>query len=85
MNRIPSLAAFIALAAFAADAFAETPSRPKAGSQPPEGVHVQPRGPSFVPNTSQDDIVQRRLTIYNADQDAINTAFDRKLRICRGC
>ncbi|MET4255106.1 hypothetical protein ABIC09_000028 [Bradyrhizobium sp. S3.12.5] len=85
MNPIPSLAAFLALAAFSVDAFAESPSTQKADSRPPEGVHVQPRGPGFVPNTSQDDIVQRRLTIFNGDQDAINTAFDRRLRICRGC
>jgi hypothetical protein len=52
-----------------------------------ENVHVQPHGYPFDPNSAGVDDVQRRLTIFNAEQAVQDAAFDRKLKstICRGC
>jgi len=87
MNPVLKVAACFALAIGPADALAEQPA---VASQPTtleaaESVHVQPRGPGFAPNSAQDDVVQGKLPIFNETQRARESAFDRKLRICRGC
>lgn len=56
------------------------PSSPITG-----GVRVQPRGQDFMPNTTEDDAIQRRLSISNEQQGLEDVALDKKLRICRGC
>jgi len=68
-------------------AMAEPPSvpLPEAGVGVAEGVHVQPRGSTFAPNSAEDDTVQKRITIFNATQKLLDAWFDRKLTICRGC
>lgn len=49
------------------------------------GVRVQPRGQDFMPNSTEDDAIQRRLSISNEQQGLEDVALDKKLRICRGC
>ena len=63
---------------------AQSPS-PAESAGMPESVRVQPRGRTFMPNSSEDDTVQRRLTNSNAAQAADDAMFDRKLSICRRC
>jgi hypothetical protein len=58
---------------------------PVAGSGVAESVHVQPRGSTFAPNSAEVDAVQKRITIFNATQAVLDTWFDKKLTICRGC
>jgi hypothetical protein len=60
------------------------PPPPKAQNTA-ESVRVQPRGDAFVPNSPQEDAVQKGITTFNARQELLDEAFDRKLRICRGC
>jgi hypothetical protein len=60
------------------------PPSPKAQNTA-ESVHVQPRGSDFAPNSAQEEAVQKGITIFNATQELLDEAFDRKLRICRGC
>jgi hypothetical protein len=50
-----------------------------------ETVRVQPRGNDFVPNSSQEDAVQKRITDFNSTQENLDASFDSKLHICRGC
>jgi hypothetical protein len=50
-----------------------------------EVVRVQPRGNDFMPNSSQEDAVQKRITDFNSTQENQDASFDRKLHICRGC
>jgi hypothetical protein len=68
-------------------AMAEPPSvtPPGAGIGVAENVHVQPRGSTFVPNSTEEDAVQKRITIFNGRQRLLDAWFDRKLTICRGC
>jgi len=59
-------------------------------TQPPapgaaESVRVQPRGSAFTPNSAEDDAVQKRITIFNAEQRLLDASFDRRLTICRRC
>lgn len=62
------------------------PPTPKKPSSPViDGVRVQPRGQAFMPNTTEDDTIQRRLTIFNDQQGLGDVSLDKKLRICRGC
>jgi hypothetical protein len=51
----------------------------------PESVHVQPRANTFMPNSPAEDVVQKRITDFNQKQEMLETEFDKKLRICRGC
>ena len=68
-------------------AMAEPPSvtPPGAGVGVAENVHVQPRGSTFAPNSTEEDAVQKRITIFNGRQRVLDARFDRKLTICRGC
>jgi hypothetical protein len=50
-----------------------------------DSVRVQPRGKDFMPNSRDEAVVQERLKIFNSTQELQDAAFDRKLRICRGC
>jgi hypothetical protein len=58
---------------------------PKGPSVSGEVVHVQPRRPDFMPNSGEDDAIQRRLSTFNKQQGFEDIALDRKLKICRGC
>jgi hypothetical protein len=67
---------------------AESGSNPPPAKPPPaavEDARVQPRGKEFMPNSADDQAIQRRLTIFNEQQGLENTALDKKLKICRGC
>jgi hypothetical protein len=48
-------------------------------------LQIQPRGSTFAPNSAEVDAVQKRITIFNATQAVLDTWFDKKLTICRGC
>lgn len=87
MNQILPIAAFFMLTVMPADTIAEPSivAPPSTAVETIEGVHVQPRGPGFAPNSAQDDAVQGRITIFNATQAIQDAALDRKLRICRRC
>jgi hypothetical protein len=50
-----------------------------------DNVRVQPHRPAFTPNSAEYDAVQRRLSIFNETQAAQDTAFDKRLTICRRC
>jgi hypothetical protein len=50
-----------------------------------DSVHVQPRRNTFMPNSAAEDEVQRRIADFNQKQGVVETEFDRRLRICRGC
>jgi hypothetical protein len=81
------VAAFFTLAIGPADALAEQPA---VAAQPTileasESVYVRLKGPGFAPNSTQDDVIQGRITIFDETQRAIDAALDRNLRICRGC
>ena len=54
-------------------------------TETPESVHVQPRGRAFAPKSSEDEAVQKQLTIANKRQRRLDANFDRKLTICRRC
>lgn len=87
MNSVLKIAACFTLAIDPAGALAEQPA---VASQPTtveaaESVHVQPRGPGFAPHSAKDDVVQGQITIFNETQRTLETAFNRKLRICRDC
>jgi hypothetical protein len=78
---------FYAFVVMPLTAMAETPSAPP--PQKAEGeadtVRVQPRGNDFAPSSTEEDAVQRRITIFNSTQEILDESFDKKLRICRGC
>ncbi|CCE10681.1 exported hypothetical protein [Bradyrhizobium sp. STM 3843] len=65
-----------------ADPAAPPPSREQSAV---DGVHVQPRRDTFMPNSAAEDELQRRITDFNQKQGGVEAEFDRKLRICRGC
>lgn len=67
-------------------AMADPASVPPSREQSPaDSVRVQPRGNTFMPNSAAEREVQRRITDFNQKQGVVETEFDRKLRICRGC
>ncbi|MET4115457.1 hypothetical protein ABIB85_001855 [Bradyrhizobium sp. JR1.5] len=57
---------------------------PKAPS-PAESVQVQPRSDEFMPNSTAEDAVQRRIADFNRKQEGLDADLDKKLKICRGC
>jgi hypothetical protein len=60
------------------------PALPK-GAKLADGVHVQPRGETFSPDTADENAVQKRIRIFNEEQGRLDADFDKKLKICRGC
>jgi len=38
-----------------------------------------------MPNSTEDNAIQRRLSIFNKQQGLEDLALDKKLKICRGC
>jgi hypothetical protein len=80
------IALFLASAVATLGAFADDRKQsPAAPLAVPEDVHVQPRRPGFAPHPSEVDDLQRRITDFNAKQQAPDAMFDRKLNICRRC
>jgi hypothetical protein len=78
--------ALIALAIVASAAIADEIQMPLAPrDESASSVHVQPRGKHFVPHSSEDDDIQRRITTFNSAQKILDAAFDKKLMICRRC
>jgi hypothetical protein len=69
----------------AAMAGSDQPPAKKPSTPPVENARVQPRGQEFMPNSSEDDAIQRRLSIFNQQQGLEDVALDKKLKICRGC
>jgi hypothetical protein len=47
-------------------------------------VHVQPRAKNFRPHSRASEAEQRRLSAFDAKQQKLDAAFDRKLDNC-GC
>jgi hypothetical protein len=88
MHWVKSISVLLLLTLAPVVAIAESQRIPSCSSvttEEPESVHVQPRGRAFAPNSAQEDEVQRRITIFNANQAMEDAAFDRRLRICRRC
>jgi hypothetical protein len=83
---LPSAALLLALhAPTAAETGSDQPSAKTPSVVTVEDVRVRPRGRHFIPNSAEDEAIQRRLTIFNEQQSLDNAALDKKLRICRGC
>ena len=79
-------ALILSFAAIPLTAMADPASVPSSREQSvAESVHVQPRANTFMPNSQAEDVVQKRITDFNQKQENLETEFDRKLRICRGC
>ena len=87
MHLLSRVTVLFALTGTPLAAMAEPPSvpLPMGGAGVAESVHVQPRGSHFAPNSAEDDAIQKRMTIFNATQAVVDTRFDKKLTICRGC
>jgi hypothetical protein len=54
--------------------------------QPPAeapAVHVQPRAEDFYPHSPASEAEQHRLSEFDAEQQKLDQALDRKLNICR--
>jgi hypothetical protein len=47
------------------------------------GVHVQPRADDFQPRSPASEAEQRRLSEFDAEQQKLDDALDKKLNICR--
>jgi len=77
---------FWTVAAVPLMALADPASNPVSKEQSAaEDVHVQPRGPTFMPNSTAEGAVQKGITDFNEKQEVLDAEFDKKLRICRGC
>jgi hypothetical protein len=87
MRLFSRVTVFLAFTATSLPAMAELPSvsPPGAGAGVAESVHVQPRGSTFAPSSAEEEIIQKRITIFNEMQRLLDSRLDRKLRICRGC
>ena len=83
----PSTALLFVLAGLpiTATAASDLPSPKTSSSHPVETVRVQPRSQDFMPNSTEDNAIQRRLSIFNEQQGREDLALDKKLKICRGC
>jgi hypothetical protein len=46
-------------------------------------VHVQPRGEDFIPNSRANEAEQEKLSKFDAKQEKLDEALDKKLNICR--
>jgi hypothetical protein len=78
---------FYALAILPLTAVAQTPT-PAPSPKPQavdETVRVQPRGSGFMPDSAQEDAVQKRIMDFNSTQQNLDASLDKNLRICRGC
>ena len=85
MHWLVSIAVLFTLTFASVVAVAESSQNSRVTADAPESVRVQPRGRIFDPNSTQEEEVQRRITIFNATQAVEDAAFDRRLRICRRC
>ena len=85
MHWLVSIAVLFTLTFAPVVAIAESSQNSRVTADAPERVRVQPRGRIFDPNSTQEEEVQRRITIFNATQAVEDAAFDRRLRICRRC
>ena len=85
MHWLVSIAVLFTLTFAPVAAIAESSQNSRVTADAPESVRVQPRGRIFDPNSTQEEEVQRRITIFNATQGVEDAAFDRRLKICRRC
>jgi hypothetical protein len=82
----PATALLFTLAGLPITATADSDQQsPKRSSSPFETARVQPRRQDFMPNSAEDNAIQRRLSIFNEKQGLDDLALDKKLKICRGC
>jgi hypothetical protein len=51
--------------------------------QPAPSVHVQPRADDFQPHSAASEAEQRRLSAFDAKQQKLDEALDKKLSVCR--
>jgi hypothetical protein len=79
---IPILASILFLNGLAVQA---EPLAGLATSAPAEApaVHVQPRAADFQPRSPASEAEQKRLSVFDAKQQKLDEALDRKLSICR--
>jgi hypothetical protein len=64
----------------AADPLAGSATAPAAAAPT---VHVQPRAEDFYPHSPASEAEQRRLSAFDAEQQKLDDALDKKLNVCR--
>jgi hypothetical protein len=75
--------------AFASAVVLSNASAEEAGTMIPPTVlpapvgHAQPTERNFTRNSSADEIEQRRLSVFDAQQSKLDEILDKKLNICR--
>jgi hypothetical protein len=80
---------FLVMLAFASaivssNAFAQDAGTVIPPTVPPAPVgHAQPTAGSFTPNSTANEIEQRRLSAFDAQQHKFDEMLDKKLNICR--
>ena len=55
--------------------------QPQAAGAP--AVHVQPRAQDFSPHSEANEVEQGKLSAFDAKQNKLDEALDKKLNICR--
>ena len=47
--------------------------------------HLQPRAEQFPPRSPAEQVEQRNMSIFDAQQRRLDEELDKQLNICRGC
>jgi hypothetical protein len=47
--------------------------------------HLQPRAQQFPPRSPAEQVEQRNMSIFDAQQQKLDEELDKQLNICRGC
>ena len=47
--------------------------------------HLQPRAQQFPPRSPAEQVEQRNMSIFDAQQRKLDEELDKQLNICRGC
>jgi hypothetical protein len=47
--------------------------------------HLQPRAQQFPPRSPSEQVEQRNMSIFDAQQHKLDEELDKQLNICRGC
>jgi hypothetical protein len=78
----PILASILLLNSLAVQAEPLAGSATSAPAEAP-AVHVQPRADDFQPRSAASEAEQKRLSAFDAEQQKLDEALDKKLSICR--
>jgi hypothetical protein len=83
MRKLLVMLAF-ASAIVSGNAFAQDAGTMIPPTVPPAPVgHAQPTQRSLAPNSTADEVEQRRLSAFDAQQRQLDEMLDKKLNICR--